>query len=133
LQALFRIAIALVVSASLLACSTTRVIAEGSDASRVALQQSPALGDPRDAVVIVTTDGKRHEMRLTTVTTEVVSGTSLDQKQSIQIPISQVQRVEVFEVNTRAVVIAVVVAVVLAVAIGVSAGNAIGKSLTAAF
>jgi hypothetical protein len=125
-------AVALSVSASLIACSTTRVVAEGSDASRVALQQSPALGDPKDAVVVVTKDGRRHEMRLIAVTTESVSGTSLDQRQPIQIPVSEVQQVEVFEANTRTVVIVVVVAIVAAIALGISAGKAIGKTFTAA-
>ena len=127
---LLRQLLVLVVSLSLVACTTTRVISQGPEASVLALQQSTALGDPRESVIIVTADGTRQEMRLTSVSPETVIGTSLDQKQPVVIPVSQVQRVEVTEINTRAVVTVLVVALVVAVADTISASNSLARSLS---
>lgn len=118
------------VSSSLVACTTTRVVAQGQEASLAALGASPALGDPRDAVTVVTHDGTRHVLRLKSVSTESVAGTSLDNKQSILIPAADVQRVEVDEVNTRAIAITVVVALVVIVAGAISASKSLAKSLS---
>ena len=120
------------VSSSLVACTTTRIVAQGPDESIAALRHSPALGDPRDSVTLVTSDGTRHVMRLTSVSADSVSGTSLDQRQAIVIPASQLQRVEVDEINTRAIVTVVVIALVVVVAGAISASNSLAKSFAAA-
>ena len=71
-------------------------------------------------------------MRLTSVSADSVSGTSLDQRQAIVIPASQLQRVEVDEINTRAIVTVVVIALVVVVAGAISASNSLAKSFAAA-
>lgn len=127
---LLRVLLVSMISLSLMACMTTRVVAQGPDASAAALQQSPALGDPKDMVIVVTADGTRHEMRLTSVDAQAVYGSSLDHKQPITIPISQIQRVEVTEVNSRAIITVAVVVLVVAVVAAVSAGRSLAQSLS---
>ncbi len=119
------------VSVSLVACTTTRVVAQGQEASVTALRESPALGDPRDSVTVVTSDGTKHIFRLKSVSAESVSGTTLDHKQSIVIAVSEIQRVEVEEINTRAVVIVLVVALLVVVAGAISASKSLAKSISA--
>ena len=121
----------LLISCSLIACTTTRVVAQGPEASLAILRDSPALGDPRDAVIVVTKDGTRHVLRLHSVSADSVVGTPLDQKQSIAIPAADVERVEVDELNTRAIVITVVVVLVVIVAATISASKSLAKSISA--
>ncbi len=118
------------VSVSLVACTTTRVIAQGPDASLAALRASPALGDPRDSVTLVTRDGTRHVIRLQSVDAESVTGTSLDQKQAIAIAASEIERLEVDEFNTRAVVTVGVVVLVVLVAAAMSASRSLARSFS---
>jgi hypothetical protein len=121
----------LAMSASLVACSTMRVLSLGPQASVEALKRSPALGNPKDSVVVVSTDGIRHEMRLTSVNTEAVEGTSLDQKQPIRVPVSQIQRVEVIDTNSRTVVTVVLVVLAVAVVAALATANSVGSSIVA--
>jgi hypothetical protein len=120
-----------VLSLSLVACTTTRVVAQGSEASATALRQSPAIGDPKNSLIVVTKDGVRNHLRITSVDAEALTGTSLDQSQRFRIPLEQVQQVEVTEIDTQRILIVGVVVLVIILAAGYSAANSLAKPANA--
>ncbi len=130
MRELLRRLLLVLMALSVAACTTTKVVARGPEASVAALKDSPALGDPRDSVILVTRDGTRHLIRLQSVSSESVSGTTLDRR-PIVIATSDIERVETDEIDTRTVVTVVVVVLVVVVAAAVSASHSLAKSLTA--
>lgn len=129
---LLRSVLIALLSLSLIACTTTRVIAQGSEASAAALRQSSAVGDPKDSVIVVTKDGGRIQVRLTSVDTEAVNGTSLDQRQRFVIPFERIQQIEIVEVDTQRILIVTLVVLAVLLAAGISTANSLAKAPAAA-
>jgi hypothetical protein len=123
----FRSLMVALLSLSLIACTTTRVISQGTEASAAALRQSPAVGDPKDSLIVVTKDGARTQLRVVSVDTESVTGTSLDHKQRFVIPLQQIERVEDIEIDTKSIVIVVLIVLVVLLAAGISTANSLAK------
>ncbi len=110
---------------------TTRVVSQGSEASAAALRQSPAVGDPKDSLIIVTKDGTRTQLRVVSVDTDSVTGTTLDQKQRFVIPLQQIEQIEDIEIDTKRIVIVGLIVLAVILAAGISTANSLAKPSTA--
>lgn len=116
MKRLLRLAVVLVVSVSLVACSTLRVVAEGQQAAAQAVRHERPAVSPQDRVVLTTTDGRRYEMVITSVDTDAVVGSVAGEREPVRVPVEQLRRIERQEVDTSRMLLIVLAILLLAAA-----------------
>ncbi len=124
-MALIRLAVALVVSLSLVACSTLKVIADGQEASKAATQGSSPVIEQKDLLVLSMTDGRRLELRVSSVNAEHITGVVSGQVEPVRVPVHEVQRVERLEPDTRAILLTIGIVLL----VGLIAANSIKNDI----
>lgn len=125
---LFRTVVVLFTSLALIACTTVRVVSDGQSASASALEAATPAVSPREHVIVTTTDGKRHELRVTSVDAQSIVGSS--DGMLITIPIDQIERIERSELDGNKVVRAALIYVVVSIILGVVLGKALARDVS---
>lgn len=125
---LFRTVVVLFASSALIACTTVQVVSDGQSASAAALGAATPAVSPREHIVVTTTDGRRHEMRVTAVDSRSIAGTA--DGMLIVIPVAQIERIERSDLDGNKVVRAALIYVVVSVILGVLLGRALARDVS---
>ncbi len=111
---------------AMVACTSLRVVADGSEASQRAIHQSQPLLRPGDAAIITTTDGAKFEMKVTAVEVDAIVGVVAGKTDPSSISISQIERIERSEADPIKTALVTILGLVIA---GVIIGNALGAKM----
>jgi hypothetical protein len=125
----FRRMLLVILALSLAACTTTRVVAQGQEASLSALRKASMADGQQETFTIVTRDGTAHALLVIAVTTESVLGRTADGGKSITLAASDIDRVESRRVDTRSAFMTLGIYVLVIGAAGLYAGKALTRAL----
>ncbi len=126
-----RLMVVFVTCLAQIACTSLRVVADGQGASASAMRSAEPPLAPKDVALITTTDGKKQELRVVSVDSSSITGTTDGAKEPIVIPIDQIQRIERSEVDGTKVLRNAMLYVVGAVVLGYALGRAVANKFTA--
>lgn len=109
MNSILRLATVLLASLALVACTTTRLIAEGPRAAVDALREAPPALDASGMLVITTGDGQRLRLASYALEGDTLTGVVREGSPMQRIPLASITRVEVATLDTRALAIGAVV------------------------